>query len=521
MMPGAAILRGLRLLAVLAACALLPGQQPQHKPRRHGARHAQASPRPRVPAQEEAAKREEPQDAPEPPAAEAPAPVPAAPAPAAVDEPRYSLEVFRQNSHDVIWEFAKRANQPLDILDGGDTRITVMFNNLPFEKALKEILRAANLDYVKNEEGYTVGLQVDLKQRFPNPEDTEIEATYRCRRINAASLVESIRPLFSETDLRVNVGPEFLTPAVESVGGTSDESSIRVLAASDKIFHTHDVVFAGKPDLVNRALSLARKFDRPRKQVRVNIRVMQMTTSASKQLGVSWMQSLGFTANEVPSTTDATDSSSADKQVSGIKLGRFTHSAISLNATLNAMEQAGHSRTIANPTLLVLDGEKSFILSGAKHVLPELDSRDNSGTPIYKTATQKVGLYLQVGVQVGLDDDMVLSIYPQITSITSFNTINKELYPIINTIEEQATVRAVKGDVIVLGGIKKDVTSDSRNAVPFLSKVPILGRLFRNDFTKADAEELVFFLTPEIVEDTERPLEMKFSVAPGAAGPPS
>lgn len=504
-------MRWSRLLAILVPCALLLGQQQIHHKRRHvsrpGRHHAPAHAHPPEPAPPEPGEPAPPAAKPEPRAE------PAAP------EPLYSLEAYRQDADDLIWAFAKRANQTLNILDGGDTSITVKFNNLPFEKGLKEILRAANLEYVKNEEGYTVGLQVDLKQRFPNPEDKEIEATYRCRRINAASLVESIKPLFPESELRVNVGPEFLTPVVESVGGTSDETSIKVLTASDKIFHTHDVVFAGTPDLVRRALSLARKFDRPRKQVRVNIRVVQMTTSAQKDLGVNWMQSLGFTANEV--AIDTADVPASAKQAAGIRLGRFTHSVLSLNATLNAMEQSGHSRTIANPTLLVLDGEKSFILSGSKYVLPELESRDNSGTPIYKTIIQKVGLYLQVGVQVGLDDDMVLSIYPQVTTFNGFQSINKDQYPVIGTIEEQATVRAVKGDVIVMGGIKKEVTSDNRNDVPFLARLPLLGRLFTNAFTKKDAEELVFFLTPEIVEDRERPLEMKFSTAPGGSGPAS
>jgi general secretion pathway protein D len=288
------------------------------------------------------------------------------------------------------------------------------------------------------------------------------------------------------------------------------------------------VVFAGPPNLVQRALSLCHKFDRPRKQVRVNIRVVQMKTSAQRQLGVSWMQSLNLGITEVPSmvgdtgtaVTANTAAGSSIPQGNGLSLGKFTHSVVSLSATLNAMEQAGSSKTLANPTLLVLDGEKSFILSGTKYVLPEIDSRDPSGQAVYKTVVVKAGLYLQVGVQVGLDDDMVLSIYPQVTNVVDYTVISAIKYPIINTIEEQAEVRAVKGDVIVLGGIKQEVITDTNNSVPFLSKLPLIGKLFSNDNKSKITEELMFFLTPEIVEDTEQPLDMKMTITPGGSANP-
>jgi len=457
------------------------------------------------------------------PPAEAPAPLPAEqePAPSApAGEPLYSLDVRRQNAEDVIMAFAQAAGRTVALLDRGATLITVHFTDLPFEKGFKAILRAADLDFVKNDDGYTVGLLGDLKLRFPDPEDKVIEATYRCRRIAAATLVKTIQGLFPEAEFRVAAGPEFLTPAVERVsGGGSGGGDINALTATDANFHTHDVVFSGPPAMVQRALSLARKFDRPRKQVRVNIRVVQITSNAERNLGVSWMQSLNLTANEVASPAIGADIGTVNNsapQVNGIRLGRFTHNALSVNATLNALEKAGESRTVANPTLLVLDGEKSFILSGTKYVLPQVSSKDPSGQSIYTTTVEKLGLYLQVGVQVGLDDDMVLSIYPQVTNLTGFTTINTIQYPIISTVEEQATVRAMKGDVIVLGGLKKDVTSKDSNGIPFLSRLPLLGKLFSSDDKKQNSEELMFILTPELVDDPEMPLSMNLKITPGS-----
>jgi type II secretory pathway component HofQ len=458
---------------------------------------------------------------------ELPQPMPAPHLPVVPGEPLFTMEVYHQDAEEVIWAFAKKANIRVILLDRSPLLISFYFTNLPVEEAFREILRAADLDFVKTEHGYVVGLAIDLKLRFPNPEDKVIEATYRCRRIGADTLVKTIEKAFGETsEFRASIGPEFLTPAVEdaSTVGGEDARDARVLKVSNPEYRTHDVVFSGPPDMVRRALSLARKFDRPRKQVRVNVRVVQMTSNASRNLGVAWMQSLNLSANELPTASlsgDTSTGSTSLPQGAGLSLGKFTHSVISVNATLNALEQSGESRTLANPTLLVLDGEKSFILSGTKYVLPEISLKDPSGQASYSTTTVKLGLYLQVGVQVGLDDDMVLTIYPQVSTLSSFTTINTIQYPVITTVEEQATVRAVKGDVIVLGGLKKEVTSDSKAGVPFLASLPLIGKLFSNDLKQKTTEELMFVLTPEIIEDKEPTLDMKMSVQPAPGQPVS
>jgi hypothetical protein len=431
--------------------------------------------------------------------------------------PLYSMDARRQDAQDLILEFAHKANQPVTMLDNYFSLVTVQFKDLPFERALRRIVRAADLDYVKNDEGYTVGLPIDLKLRFPpvneNPEE-RIDATYRCRRIDAKTLVKTINALFGEADVKAYEGPEFLTPVVESQSGGSYESGIRALNAVEDKFRTHDVGITGKPAFVRRALAMARKFDRPRKQVRVRVRVMQMTNQLTRNLGVDWMTQLQFTANELPSPTEVLEpypqNTNLPTQGNGLSVGKFSHNPLQLFATLNALEQTGK-------TLMVLDGEKAFILSGTRYVYPKIQTKDSTGQSTYDTKEDKTGVYLQVGVQVGLDDDMVLTLYPQVASLSSFQNINGALYPIINTVEEQATVRALKGEVIILGGLKQNVLNDSKDSVPFLGHLPLLGKLFSDDLKASSDQELVFFLYPEIVEDPQYPVEMRLTTRPASA----
>ena len=109
---------------------------------------------------------------------------------------------------------------------------------------------------------------------------------------------------------------------------------------------------------------------------------------------------------------------------------------------------------------------------------------------------------------MGLDDDMVLTLYPQVTSLQSFQNINGALYPIIDTVEEQATVRALKGEVIVLGGLKQEsLDSTTRAAVPVPPARP--GQAVLLDLQADEQRGGCVLPHPEIVEDPVYPLDMK------------
>jgi general secretion pathway protein D len=323
--------------------------------------------------------------------------------------------------------------------------------------------------------------------------------------VGAASLVESLSKALPP-EVKLTTGPVFLSPPLDG-GGSNGDTQVKVLGASDVSFRTHDVLISGPAPLVRRALALAQKFDRPRKQVRITIKIVTLSDNASSSLGVTWPSESTFTVTENASTGTGTGA-----LVNGIRLGSFSHTPLVVSATLNALEAKGKAKTLSNPTLMLLDGERAFILSGQKIMLPVYKGKDQNGQSIYDTSETKVGIYLQVGVQVGLDNDMVLSLYPQVTSIQGFQTINGAEYPTINTSEEHTTVRASSGEVIVLGGMLKDAFTDNKSGLPFLSRLPLLDKLFSTDNSTKDKEELMIILTPELVDESLPKTNVKMTV---------
>ena len=350
-------------------------------------------------------------------------------------------------------------------------------------------------------------LGLELARRVLRMPPRKVLARLAPEQVSASTLADTLSRLLP--DLKVSTGPVFLSPSLDSNATTGGGDQIRAMSSTDVSFRTHDVVFSGPADLVRRALALAYKFDVPRRQARITIKIVEINDSDTRNLGIDWLpeQPFSFGLSENPTTTTPA------ALVDGIRVGRFSHSPLVVNATLDALEAQGHARTLSNPTILLLDGERSFILSGQRYLYPKYTGKDQQGQSIYDVAEAKIGVYLQVGVQIGLDNDMILSLYPQVTSLGDSQTINGAQYPNINTSEEQTTVRAGNGEMLVLGGLLSDATTFNRSGVPFLSSIPLLGRLFSTDSKDKIKNELMLILTPELVDEVLPKDEVTISVS--------
>ncbi|BDU74025.1 type II secretion system protein GspD [Mesoterricola silvestris] len=439
--------------------------------------------------------------------------------------PRYTLDAAHQDVRALIKALAKKSGKPISILNLPLQLVTVSFENLPFDKALAHVLAAGGLDFRMVDGVCVVGQSVDLRLQYPQATDGELDATYRCRRVGAATLASTLTNLLP--GIRAFPGPLFLSPELkDSSGADTQGGQVKTFGATDTSYRTHDVVISGPADLVRRALTLAQKFDRSRRMVRLKVKIITINESAKKNLGVNWMDVVSLAATERPNV-DALGfplkegGNATGALVDGIRMGKFAHAPLTISATLHVLEQKGLAKTLSNPTLMILDGERSFILDGEKYYYPEFKSRDQNGQAIFGAAEMKIGVYLQVSVQVGTDNDMILTLYPQVTTIAGYTTINGANVPNVFTSEEQTTVRATSGEVLVLGGLTRERTGSDRNGLPFLSRIPLLGRLFSSSTKESVKSELMIILTPELVEEPAPKTDMIFTASDAHGAPPA
>jgi type II secretory pathway component GspD/PulD (secretin) len=100
---------------------------------------------------------------------------------------------------------------------------------------------------------------------------------------------------------------------------------------------------------------------------------------------------------------------------------------------------------------------------------------------------------------VNADGDVTLRVHPVVSTITSIDANN---LPQTSTREAETTLVVKNGETIVLGGLIRDEMTKTVNEVPILSKLPLVGELFRNTTTSGRKSEILVFITPKIGDGT-------------------
>ena len=434
----------------------------------------------------------------------------------------YSMTISNKEADDSLIRLCNAAGIPVEFLSPATDMVTLSFTKVTLFKALDLICTAAGLRFLHHDGVIAIGLTMDLDVQYPTPGQGNLDAVYSCRHLDADALCQTLGKVLPPT-VKITSGPKFKSPTVDSgndPSGVSGGDSMRGLAVTDNTFRINDILLSGPADSVRRGIMLARKFDRPRKQVRIDIRITEIDDNLVQNLGVSWMN--GQNGTLAMSATEQIPASAAGATiptlVPGLRMGSFSHTPLQVNASLNALEQKGKSRTLSNPSILLLDGERSFILSGKKLLYPKYTGKDQGGQSIYDVAELKVGIYLQVAVQIGLNNDVIMSLMPQVTSTENFQTYNGGEYPIVDSREAQTTVHAYSGEMVALGGLRTTLDSEEKDGIPFLKDLPFFGRLFSNVNKNKTKSDLVIFLTPRIYDDLDHVESIPVTVTQAETG---
>ncbi len=163
-----------------------------------------------------------------------------------------------------------------------------------------------------------------------------------------------------------------------------------------------------------------------------------------------------------------------------------------LTTALTAMESQGKGRLISAPKITTQDNMKAKIVQGAR--IPIQTTQNNTVTVRYENAA----LELEVTPHITAKGTIVMEVSIKNDYPDWGNTVLGN--PQIITQEVENTVTSNDGGTIVIGGIFKVDDSNSSDKVPFLSKIPIIGALFKNSTKRREQKELLIFLTPRIVK---------------------
>lgn len=420
----------------------------------------------------------------------------------------FDIAAYQTDVSLLLRSLAQEANCNILLSDKVTNKVTINLHQVELDKAIDLITRSAGLAVKHDGDTYLVTAQDEAKARppvlLPNgmpPADPTIRKpdaipgiyeVVTCHYILAADLAATLTKMFAPEDLKVGLGAGTFAPRLEG-GSTAAVTGIDVAAGKGQEkgqagSSSHDVVLYGAPDMVARAMALAKRLDARRAQLRIGVTITDVSTDAMRDLGLQWAWS-SFSVKEVAGSG------------TGINFGKFTRDPLSVSATLSALEKDNRAKLLASPTLSMLDGERSFMLIGDRLIYPKLIGYTQAQTPIFDKEEARVGIYLQVAAQTVSDNEILLTLYPQVSVVTGYLTVNGASYPQISTREQQTTVRVKHGEKIVVGGLMRDEEIANIQRVPILSKIPLFGELFTWRSKTHHKSEVIVIITPEILKD--------------------
>lgn len=258
---------------------------------------------------------------------------------------------------------------------------------------------------------------------------------------------------------------------------------------------------------IEKIKDLISKVDTAPKQVLIEAKIVDIGSTDLRALGIK------YSADYKPSKGGLFDRSTAFPEEFNSALnmaststsltgGQYAITAltlkgISITATLDALVKDGKAHLLASPSIATLNGQEARIVIGERFPFKER-TQTTSGT----TETTKfvdIGTTLKVNPQINDDGYITLSIHPEVSSLLA----SLDAGPRITTREADTTVRIKEGETLVIGGLIKQSDNTSRDKIPILGDLPLIGFAFSRSQVDREQTELAVFITPRILFSRE------------------
>ncbi len=368
-------------------------------------------------------------------------------------------------------------------------KITMKLINVPWDQALDLVLRTHNL-----------GKQIDGNIiRIATNQDLAKESEEKGK---AKQALTKAKPLSTRVFSINYAGVDRISEAIKQSKIVSPRGSLTIdERASVVIINDVDETFAKVEDLI-------KKLDKPELQVRqvlIEARIVEATTSFARELGVQW-GAFGQTTDgllagggsALSGGTGMTGNNFVVNMPAGVGQGSgaafglgYLNAArtLALDLQLSALERKGTGKIISNPRIITMNNTAAKITQGRTIYVPVATSDKTDVKAIDANLTLEAtpsiapggAILLQVKISKDEPGDIV-------AGNISVNRNNAETTTLINS-----------GDTVVIGGIYKKSVVESDDGVPWLSKIPILGWLFQKNRLDETTSEILIFITPKVV----------------------
>jgi len=383
--------------------------------------------------------------------------------------------------------------------------LSVRWENVTYQQALVALLDNYGLQMVENPK--TKIYKITTKDpTAPPPLITRVVQLKYASTSNMAYAVTS-----SLTDKRSRVLPDIRTSQMVVVATEDEQSTI--------------------DNLVN-------QLDRPTRQVLIETKIVELSSNPQTEKGIDWSGTLaaqnvsfGNNLNGTPSTIAPGYNSLAPLSVTnGLvgfpqELGQVVGqanvvantqngfgsigflNADGLKAVVSFLNSSADAQVVSTPRIVTLDNEMATI--SVTRAFPIFNTTAGTqGSPGGSELTySNLGTILEVTPRISANDYIWLKVTPSVSSF--FGTVTKIVGGVENQADEFDTrtmdtqVLIPNSHTLVMGGMVKDNPNSQMTKVPFLGDIPFLGLAFRHENKSEEKNNLLLFITPTIVKDSD------------------
>jgi len=430
---------------------------------------------------------------------------------------RISMDFKDADLTNVFRIIAEVSNLNIITADDVKGKVSVRLVNVPWDQALDIVLRSKSLGAVQEGNVLRIAplssLRKEEQERFDAMKQVDQSRQEALNR--AAEIKATQEAVFDTIPISYGKASEMLTkikPLASKYGKLDSDDRTNVLIIRDL------------PQNIAEVKALVATLDTATPQVLIEARIVEVDTSFTRELGVQWGGSYRTDrGNTQYGLTGAQDSSGAPipgGAVIAATTNPFTATApvpsfavnlpaaigqgagggiafgilrdnLRLDLSLSALEASGKGKIISSPKIVTTDNKEATIEQGTQIPYSTVSA---SGTQ-----TQFIDATLSLKVTPHITPDGRVSMKLEAKN-DSQGEVGATGQPAINKKKATTEVLIGDGETTVIGGILQISRTENQAGLPWLSKIPVLGYLFRKDTNQTRNRELLIFITPKIMK---------------------
>jgi len=292
-------------------------------------------------------------------------------------------------------------------------------------------------------------------------------------------------------------------------GGASARTSNEVIVVPDE--GSNAILIAANKTRYEEVLELIRQLDKRQDQVLIESALIELTGTEFRDIGVEWALGdvtgaggfgvTGFGFSDIDLTTGTRIPT---EPTGGIVAGILSGDDVNLPFLLSAAAKTTGANVLNVPSVLVNNNGSAKVTTKDEQPTTTVTANGVGGqTQENFAGFQEAGITLEISPSISASRYLRLDISLRVSNFVGSFSSATTIPPPRTTREMKTTVNVPDGDTMVIGGVISDNETNTRQGVPWLMDLPIIGALFRHDSDTDSRTTLYFFVTPHILRDPD------------------